>query len=57
MVYLLTADSQLAHMQDPEGNSKGCGIVEFEDPAEALHAISSMSHTVRGFPSGRLWCC
>ncbi|KAL4541460.1 hypothetical protein Ndes2526B_g05987 [Nannochloris sp. 'desiccata'] len=32
-------------MQDAEGRSKGCGIVEFEHPAEALRAISLLSNS------------
>lgn len=32
-------------MQDAEGRSKGCGIVEFEQPADALRAISLLSNS------------
>jgi len=32
-------------MQDAEGRSKGCGIVEFEHPADALRAISLLSNS------------
>jgi RNA recognition motif-containing protein len=32
-------------MQDVEGRSKGCGIVEFEHPADALRAISLLSNS------------
>lgn len=32
-------------MQDSEGRSKGCGIVEYEHPADALRAISLLSNS------------
>lgn len=32
-------------MQDTEGRSKGCGIVEYEHPADALRAISLLSNS------------
>ena len=32
-------------MQDSEGRSKGCGIVEFEHPADALRSISLLSNS------------
>ena len=33
-------------MVDSEGRSKGCGIVEFEHPADALRAISLLSNSI-----------
>lgn len=33
-------------MQDPEGRSKGCGIVEFATPADALRSISMLSNSM-----------
>eukprot|EP00747_Dinoflagellata_sp_TGD_P218809 gnl/TRDRNA2_/TRDRNA2_91014_c0_seq1.p1 gnl/TRDRNA2_/TRDRNA2_91014_c0~~gnl/TRDRNA2_/TRDRNA2_91014_c0_seq1.p1 ORF type:complete len:483 (+),score=85.23 gnl/TRDRNA2_/TRDRNA2_91014_c0_seq1:46-1449(+) len=35
-------------MKDYDGRSKGCGIVEFETPEDASHAISSMQDSVLG---------
>jgi RNA recognition motif-containing protein len=35
-------------MSDETGRSKGCGIVEFERPDEALRAIGTMSNTNLG---------
>ena len=32
-------------LEDSEGRSKGCGIVEFESPADALRAISLLSNS------------
>jgi RNA recognition motif-containing protein len=32
-------------MQDAEGRSKGCGLVEFEHPADALRSISLLSNS------------
>ena len=43
---LTTATATAA--QTMEGGSKGCGIVEFSDPAEALHAISLLSNSTLG---------
>jgi hypothetical protein len=37
-----------ACVQDSEGRSKGCGIIEFESPSDALHAISQLSNTLLG---------
>lgn len=35
-------------MQDPEGNSKGCGLVTFASPQDALRAISLLSNSQLG---------
>lgn len=45
------AVGRVAHadiMTDQNGNSKGCGIVEFDTPSEALQAIARMSNTELG---------
>jgi RNA recognition motif-containing protein len=41
----LTACWYLAQYED--GTSKGCGIVEFQSPGDALRAISLLSNSVR----------
>ena len=35
-------------LQDAEGNSKGCGIVTFSSPHDALRAISLLSNSMLG---------
>ena len=35
-----------AILQHEDGTSKGCGIVEFSNPADAKRAISMLSNTV-----------
>lgn len=34
-------------LQYDDGASKGCGIVEFGTPGDAMHAISMLSNSVR----------
>ncbi|PRW60040.1 RNA binding isoform C [Chlorella sorokiniana] len=45
------AAGRVAHadvLTDAEGRSRGCGIVEFDHPADALHAISMLSNSTLG---------
>ena len=46
MLTVMRAALCCAALQDPEGRSRGAGIVEFDSPHDALHSISLLSNSL-----------